>query len=144
MFQVNIVLPSGRCESLSLPRSSKVGDLKILPRPILDKAASSLSRQKDMSCSILWNLFTMPGLKMETTSLRSHVKAKLRQLQKLLLCGAMEVTGSSPGEIKSSKVSSLLSGISLVCRWFKAHTATRSYLMESKARHLPPFWQMDR
>ena len=30
MFQVNIVLPSGRCESLSLPRSSKVGDLKIL------------------------------------------------------------------------------------------------------------------
>lgn len=33
---------------------------------------------------------------METTSLRSHVKAKLRQLQKLLLC-ALEVTGSSPG-----------------------------------------------
>ena len=34
--------------------------------------------------------------------------------------------------------------ISLVCRWFKARTATRSDLMESKARHLPPFWQMDR
>ena len=30
MFQVNMVLPSGRCESLSLLRSSKVGDLNIL------------------------------------------------------------------------------------------------------------------
>ena len=30
MFQVTLVSPSGRSESISLPRSSKVGDLKIL------------------------------------------------------------------------------------------------------------------
>ena len=47
MLQVTVTLTSGRSEGLSIPQSSKVGDLKALwPRKRLDNASQGLSLQR--------------------------------------------------------------------------------------------------
>ena len=79
MLQGSVVLASGRSESISIPQSSKVGDLKILAQKSLEQGFLKLVTQRGAFWATLLNRWWMHSLKRKTASLLLHSKQRWQE-----------------------------------------------------------------